>query len=498
VTVAVVYSRGSIGMDAPLVTVEVHVQSGLPRCTMVGLPEVAVKESKDRVRSALISSGFSFPDRRITVNLAPATLPKYGGRFDLAIALGILVASGQLPAAALAAHEFLGELALSGQLRPVNASISAMLAAERCQRTMILPRPEIRVGVNLSGHLVARHVREVCAYLQQQHDLLPLVMEDSVTQCVQVACDLAELTGQDHARAALEIAAAGGHHLLMVGAPGVGKSYLAQCFAGILPERTPKVMLEALMVADLCTHGRDQQVSLPFRVVHHSATAPALVGGGQPPGPGAISLAHGGVLFLDELPHFSPSVLDALREPMERGVITINRARHSVVFPCCFQLIAAMNPCPCGYWGISGRSCRCSLEQVKRYQGRISGPLLDRIDLMVRVDLVDGGALLAERWHQAESSLDVRARVIAAHKRQLVRSGVPNRLLSGKALQAVCGLSSGARKRLIVAADRFELSTRGLFRVLRVARTIADLAAVEHVTWDHLTQALGYRVLWCC
>ncbi|MCY7370987.1 MAG: YifB family Mg chelatase-like AAA ATPase [Polaromonas sp.] len=509
-SLSLVHSRALLGLDARPVCVEVHLANGLPSFTLVGLAETEVKEARERVRSAIQNTGLEFPaNKRITVNLAPADLPKDSGRFDLPIALGILAASGQLDARKLAGYEFAGELSLGGELRPVRGALAMSLAvagaAERSDQTgrrlprLVLPQASAQEAALVPGADI------YCA-----HHLLDVVRQflpgdtapepgDGWQKVAPTACsqpprylDLADVKGQAAARRALEIAAAGGHSLLMVGAPGSGKSMLAQRFAGLLPDMTTQEALESAAVASL--GGRftlAQWAVRPTCAPHHTASAVALVGGGSPPRPGEISLAHRGVLFLDELPEFPRAALEALREPLESGQITISRAAQRAEFPARFQLVAAMNPCPCGYLGSSLRACRCSPEQVSRYQGKLSGPLLDRIDLHVEV-----GALAAEELINTppgEASAAVRARVVLARERAIARQGSTNQALEGQAIDAQCHLDDAAAKFLNGAASRLGWSGRSIHRCLKVARTIADLAGAAKVQVTHVAEAVQYR-----
>jgi magnesium chelatase family protein len=488
---AVVHSRADQGLTAPAVRVEVDLANGLPAFTVVGMPETAVRESKDRVRSALVNSLFDFPDRRITVNLAPADLPKGGGRFDLPIALGILAASGQLPPAALGATECIGELALDGGLRAVRGAVAATLAATDSGRRLILPPVTAERAARVPGSRIvsAPDLLSLCASLREPRTALVRAVQDPADPAP--GADLADVVGQGAARRALEIAAAGGHNLLFVGPPGTGKSLLASCLPGILPTPAAPEQLEILALHDLqggaSAHGR------PFRAPHHSASAAALVGGGSIPRPGEVSLAHGGVLFLDELPEFSRHTLDMLREPLETGAIVLSRARCRLRYPARFQLVAAMNPCPCGYAGDPRRSCRCTPARRDAYAARVSGPLLDRLDLQLRVDRGATSELLADSA-TAESSGAVRKRVENASARQQERQGCANAQLTGVALRSHCALTRDRRRLLEQAAERLHLSARGVHRCLRVARTIADLGGAECIDDAALGEALSYRV----
>ncbi|MCW9058905.1 MAG: YifB family Mg chelatase-like AAA ATPase [Gammaproteobacteria bacterium] len=493
-SLAVVFSRAQLGIEAPLVTVEVHLANGLPSLSIVGLPETAVRESKDRVRGALLNSRFEFPARRIIINLAPAELPKEGGHFDLPIALGILAASGQLPAQSLHQYEFVGELALSGELRPARGVIPMALQCRDAGRELVLPGSNGAEAALVQGARIrpAAHLLEVADHFNDGEALalqtpgpLPGGMPHP---------DLAEVRGQAQARRALEVAAAGGHSLLMVGPPGTGKSLLASRLPGILPELEEDEALEAAALASVSREGFDAGLwrRRPFRAPHHSASAVALVGGGSQPRPGEISLAHQGVLFLDELPEFDRRVLEVLREPLESGHILISRAARQARFPARFQLVAAMNPCPCGYWGEPDGRCSCSSEQVQRYRNRISGPLLDRIDLQVVVPRI---AFEELQGRTGESSAVVRGRVVAARERQQARGGELNARLEPRALEAHCGLRAEDHALLGQVMERFRLSARSYHRILKVARTVADLDGAASIGRHHLTEALGYRSL---
>jgi magnesium chelatase family protein len=495
---AVVFSRAQVGIDAPLVTVEVHITGGLPSLNIVGLPETAVRESKDRVRSAIMNGSFEFPTRRITVNLAPADLPKEGGRFDLPIAVGILAASNQLDRETLGRFEFLGELALTGALRSIRGALPAAISLKATDRELVLPRENAAEAALVQNVCVrpASSLLEVCAHLTRQ---TLIKAHDEVTPDIDgewSAEDLADVRGQQFAKRGLEIAAAGAHHILLCGPPGTGKSMLSRRLVGILPPLSEEEALSTAAIRSLSTQGFDPEHwgRRPFRAPHHTASAPALVGGGGRPRPGEISLAHNGVLFLDELPEFERRVLEALREPLEAGYVTISRATHQTVFPARFQFIASMNPCPCGWFGDSDGRCRCTAEQIQRYRSRISGPLLDRIDLHIEVQRL-GSELFIGRPSGAESSRVVRERVMLARERQLARSGKLNSALLPSEVERDCALDDAARTLLETAVEKLGLSARGWQRVIKVARTICDLANEDSMTIQHLSEAISYRNL---
>ncbi len=492
-SLALVHSRAQIGVEAPAVTVEAHLANGLPSLALVGLPETAVKESKDRVRSAILTSGFDFPARRITLNLAPADLPKDGGRFDLAIALGILAASGQLPGEPLAQLECLGELALSGALRPVQGVLPAALAARAAGRALLVPRTNAEEASLASGLTVyaADHLLEVAAHFSGQTPLAPYQAEGLLRQELPYP-DLADVQGQLAAKRGLLIAAAGAHNLLFSGPPGTGKTLLASRLPGLLPPLGEQEALEVAAIRSVAGHGPlEHWPQRPFRQPHHSASGPALVGGGSRPQPGEITLAHQGVLFLDELPEFDRKVLEVLREPLESGHIVIARARDKVRFPARFQLVAAMNPCPCGYLGDPSGRCRCTPDQIQRYRGKLSGPLLDRIDLHLTVAR-EATSLNAPRL-EGQSSAAVAGQVAAARAVQQARQGCANAFLDLAGLRQHCRLSAEDQQWLEKACERLALSLRAAHRLLKVARTLADLEQAPGITRAHLAEALQYR-----
>jgi magnesium chelatase family protein len=493
---ATILSRSQQGLEAALVRVEVHVGSGLPAFSIVGLPETVVKESKDRVRAALANCGFELPAGHITVNLAPADLPKEGGRFDLPVAVGILVASEQLPPGPFDATELYGELSLGGELHPIRGVLPTALQGMRAGHTMILPAANLGEA-SLARHgrvLGAAHLLEVCGYARGLRTL-PTAGAPPESDAAALLPDLSDVRGQSRARRALEIAAAGGHSLLMIGPPGSGKSMLAQRLPGILPAMTEEEALETAAVRSLSGRGFrvEEWRRRPFRSPHHTASAMALVGGGARPRPGEISLAHNGVLFLDELPEFDRGVLEVLREPIESGHIVISRAARQSEFPARFQLVAAMNPCPCGHLGDPAANCRCTPDRIAAYRSRISGPLLDRIDLHVEVPRVSPAEVASAT--PSEPSADAARRVTVARERQLARQGCANNRLEGGAVLMRSLADAQALALLGTAMQRLALSARAYHRVLRVARSIADLAAEEHVRSEHVAEAITFRQL---
>jgi magnesium chelatase family protein len=492
-TVAVVRSRALTGVAAPPVTVEVHLANGLPAFHLVGLPDTEVREARDRVRAALQNAQFEFPARRVTVNLAPADLPKESGRFDLPIALGVLAATEQIPAEPLARYEFAGELALNGELRAIRGALAMVLCARRDGRAFVLPADSAGEAALVRDVVVhpASSLLAVCGHLTGRSPLPPL----TATPCTASVAlpDLCDVRGQSQARRVLEIAAAGGHSLLLVGSPGTGKSMLAQRLPSLLPSLSEDEALEAAAIASLA--GRfapERWRERPFRAPHHTASGAAIVGGGSHPRPGEISLAHHGVLFLDELPEWDRRVLEVLREPLETGVINISRAARQSSFPAQFQLVAAMNPCPCGWLGHASDRCRCTPDQVLRYRSRISGPLLDRIDLSIDMPPIAPEALVTMDPPPSERSADVQARVVRVRGKQLARQGKCNARLAA-AEMPLCRPTRRAETLLSQAMARLALSARAYHRVLKVARTIADLAESDTVEAAHMSESIAYR-----
>lgn len=489
-------TRSTIGIMAQSVSVEVHLSNGLPGFTMVGLAETAVKESKDRVRSAIINSQFEFPCRRITVNLGPADLPKTGSGFDLPIALGILAASGQIPHQNLNDHEFIGELALSGELRPVSAIIPVVLAAHRDKQILIIASANAAEAsiAGYQGVYTAHNLREICAYLSQSASLSHLPPRPEINS-TDHELDWSDIKGQFHAKNAMEIAACGGHSILLSGAPGSGKTMLARRFSTLLPELSETQALECAAINSIrgkSTNFTEWRLP-PFRAPHHTASPMSLVGGGNPPKPGEISLAHHGVLFLDEIPEFNRQVLETLREPLESGHICISRAAAQTEFPAKFQLLAAMNPCPCGQWGNSQANCLCTPDRISRYLAKLSAPLLDRIDMHITVQALSQEELVKPNVNTNKQSTLIREKVIRVREIQITRQNCINANLSSKTCETVCELETAEQDFLSQAMNKLKLSARGYHRLLKVARTIADMNNAQKVSLNHLQQALSFK-----
>lgn len=493
-SLACIFSRARVGLESPLVSVEVHLANGLPAFNIVGLPETSVRESKDRVRSAIINSGFEFPAKRITVNLAPADLPKEGGRFDLPIAVGILAASNQLPQVDLSGYEFAGELSLSGELRAIVGEIPMAIATSKSQRTLIIPshNAEQASWVKQAKIHAIDHLTQLFPHFSRQ-TTLPFVEEKIIPPAsIASGLDMSDVIGQPMAKRALEITASGGHNLLFVGPPGTGKTMLASRLPGILPPMTEEEALEAASIQSICHQSINESswLTRPFRSPHHTASSAALVGGGSQPKPGEITLAHNGVLFLDELPEFERKVLDVLREPMEAGEVTISRAMSKQTFPANFQLVAAMNPSPTGFYNDN----RSTPEQVLRYLNRLSGPFLDRIDIQIEVTRLPKG-LWGQEDQVTESSVVVRKRVEQCRSIQLKRQGTANAHLSSAEVRKYCKLSQEDNEFLELAVEKLGLSTRAHHKILKISRTLADMEENNDINHSHITEALSYRAM---
>lgn len=495
-SLAIVHTRANRGVDAPLVTVEAHLSGGLPGFSIVGLPETAVKESKDRVRSAIINSNFEFPPRRYTINLAPADLPKQGSRFDLAIAMGILAATDQVNAGKLAEFELIGELALSGELRPCDAILPVALACKRAGKKLILPQGNQHEAALVQGleAYTAQSLGDVAGYINGEIAINP-VTPNLQGGFIENDLDLSDVKGHQQAKRALTIAAAGGHSVLMCGPPGTGKTMLANRFVSLLPALSEEDAIEVAAIKSIAKQNIDinQWRTPSLRSPHHTLSAVSLAGGGNPPRPGEISLAHKGVLFLDELPEYSTRALEVLRQPLESGHVNISRASQQVTFPAQFQLIAAMNPCPCGYLGDPVKGCGYTCDKSERYQSRISGPILDRIDIHLALHTPKQEELLSPHTEPQLSSKEIRGKVIEARDRMYERQGCLNSALTSKQIDQVCKLDNDVEQFVFQASNKLQLSMRGLHRMMKVARSIADWEGATQVGMLHITEALQYR-----
>ncbi len=493
---AKILTRALMGLDAPIVTIEVHISGGLPGFSIVGLPEGAVKESKDRVRSAIMNSNFKMPKGRITVSLAPANLPKRGGRYDLPIALGVLIASGQIkPSIDITKFECYGELGLDGLLHTTEGLLPAIIEASKVDHGVVVPMDDYPhcALVEQAKIVPAKHLLQVCEFLVGLNTPQSPAIQTKTQPTYEN--DFSQVKGQYHAKRALEIAASGGHNLLLKGVPGSGKTMLAERLPSIMPPLSTEKALQHAAICSVANKTIDvaQMYVRPFRAPHHSSSAVALVGGGSNPKPGEISLAHEGVLFLDELPEFPRHVLEALRQPLESGEVHVSRAQQQVIFPANFQLVAAMNPCPCGYYGDGTAKCHCTEDQVNKYQMKISGPLLDRIDMVLDVPPLPKELLLSQQNEGVENSETIRARVLDCYNRQLQRQGKLNDQLDTDEVDKLIVLNAENKQLLESVIDKLQLSARAYHRILKVARTIADLDHAQAVDQQHLIEAIGYR-----